>query len=38
MLAVEMKNPEELLLLSFSRTAVFLCNVMVSENEALEAR
>jgi len=33
-----MKNPEKLALLSFNRTAVFLYNVMVSENDVLEAR
>jgi len=33
-----MKNPEKLALLCFNRTAVFLYNVLVSENDVLEAR
>jgi len=33
-----MKNPEKLALLSFNRIAVFLYNVMVSENDVLETR
>jgi len=33
-----MKNPEKLALLSFNTTAVFLYNVMVSENDVLEVR
>jgi len=33
-----MKNPEKLALLSFSRSAVLLYNVIVSENDVLEAR
>jgi len=33
-----MKNPEKLALLNFNRTAVFLYNVMVSENNVVEAR
>jgi len=33
-----MKNPEKLALLSFNRTTVFLYNVLVSENDVLEAR
>jgi len=37
-LSVEVKNPGKLALLSFNRTAAFLCNVMVSENDILEAR
>jgi len=37
-LAVEMKNPRKLALLSFNRTAAFLCDVTVSENDVLEAR
>jgi len=35
---VEIKNPEKLSLLSFNRTAVFLYDVMVLENDVLEAR
>jgi len=37
-LAVEMKNPGKLALLSFNRAAAFLYHVMVSENDVLEAR
>jgi len=37
-LAVDMKNPEKLTLLSFNRTAASLYNVTVSENDVLEAR
>jgi len=37
-LAVEVKNPGKLALLSFNRTAAFLYNVTVSENDILEAR
>jgi len=33
-----MKNPEKLALLGFNRTAVFLYNVMVSENNVLKVR
>jgi len=33
-----MKNREELALLSFNRTAVFLYNVIMWENDVLEAR
>ena len=33
-----MNNPEKLALLNFNRTVVFLYNVMVSENDVLEAR
>jgi len=33
-----MKNPGKLGLLSFNRTAAFLYNVTVSENDVLEAR
>jgi len=33
-----MKNPGKLTLLSFNRTAAFLYNVMVSENDVLDAR
>jgi len=33
-----MKSPENLALLSFNRTAVFLYKAMVSENDVLEAR
>jgi len=33
-----MKNPEKLALLTSNRTAVFLYNVLVSENDVLEAR
>jgi len=36
-LAVEVKNSAEGTLLSFSRTAVFLHDIMVSENDVLEA-
>ena len=32
-----MKNSEKLALLSFNRTVVFLYNVLVSENDVLEA-
>jgi len=37
-LEVEMKNLGKLALVSFNRTAVFLYNVTVSENDVLEAR
>jgi len=33
-----MKNLEKFALLSFNRTAAFLYNVVVSENDVLEAR
>jgi len=33
-----MTNPGKLALLSFNRTAAFLYNIMVSENDVLEAR
>ena len=33
-----MENTEKLALLNFNRTAVFLYNVMVWENDALEVR
>jgi len=33
-----MKNPGKLAFLSFNRTAAFLYNAMVSENDVLEAR
>jgi len=36
-LAVEEKNPAEGTLLSFSRSAVFMHDVVVSENDVLEA-
>ena len=36
-LGVEVKNPAKITLLSFNITAVFLRDVMVSENDALEA-
>jgi len=36
-LAVEDKKPAEGTLLSFSRSAVFIHDVMVSENDVLEA-
>jgi len=37
-LATEVKNSAKVTLLSFNRTAVFLCDVMVLENAVLEAR
>jgi len=37
-LAIEVKNSAKVTLLSFIRTAVFLYDVMVSENAVLEAR
>jgi len=37
-LALEMKNSAKITLLSFSKMAVFLHDVMVSENDVLEAK
>jgi len=37
-LAIEVKNSTNVTLLSFNRTAVFLCDVMVLENAILEAK
>jgi len=37
-LAIEVKNSTKVTLLSFSRTGVFLCDLMVLENGILEAK